>query len=190
MPSRGHGPRADTALSRPVVALGDFFFRWRSYLPFALLPLVILAVGQSRPARGRHGGELGWEIACVLLSLGGLALRAYTVGVAAPGTSGRNTREQKAASLNTTGPYSVVRHPLYVANFVIAVGLALFTRAWFLPLVVAALTFGYYACIVQREEVFLRERFGAAFDGWSARVPAVVPTFSSGRSRCGENSTR
>lgn len=115
----------------------------------------------------------------MLLSLGGLALRAYTVGVAAPGTSGRNTREQKAASLNTTGPYSVVRHPLYVANFVIAVGLALFTRAWFLPLVVAALTFGYYACIVQREEVFLRERFGAAFDGWSARVPAVVPTFSS-----------
>ena len=161
-----------------IARLGDFLFRWRSYLPLLLLPVVIVAVARSQYPFGWHAADLAWEVACVLVSLGAFALRVYTVGVAAPGTSGRNTREQKAASLNTTGPYSVVRHPLYVANFIIALGLALFTHAWMLPPAVAVLTFAYYACIVQREEAFLRERFGATFERWAARVPAVVPAFS------------
>ena len=172
----GTPPRGDAR--QRIVRLGDFLFRWRSYLPLLLLPLVVDAVARSRYPFGGHAADLAWEIGCVLISLGGFALRVYTVGVAAPGTSGRNTREQKAASLNTTGPYSVVRHPLYVANFIIVVGLALFTHAWILPPAVAVLTLAYYACIVQREEAFLRERFGAAFERWSARVPAVVPKFS------------
>ena len=32
-------------------------------------------------------------------------------------TSGRNTHDQVADSLNTSGIYSIVRHPLYVGNF-------------------------------------------------------------------------
>lgn len=154
---------------------GDFCFRWRSYLPLSLAPLVLVAIARFQYPFGTHAADLAWEAGCVALALAGLALRVWTVGVAAPGTSGRNTRAQKAATLNTTGPYSMVRHPLYLANGVIVVGLALFTHAWVAPAVVAALAIGYYGLIAEREEQYLRERFGQAFEAWAARVPAVVP---------------
>ena len=159
-----------------VERTGDFLFRRRSYLPLALLPLIVVAVTWFQHPMRTRLGDLLWEIVCVLVALSGLAIRVVTVGFAAPGTSGRNTREQKARSLNTTGAYSLVRHPLYLANGVIALGLALFPHTWMAPPVVALLTFAYYACIVQREETFLRERFGRAFETWAARVPALVPS--------------
>src|SRR6185503_9760526 len=131
---------------------GDFLFRWRSYLPLVLLPVVALAVTWSQfPLRTRFG-DLAWELGSVAVALCGLAVRVVAVGFAAPGTSGRNTREQKARSLNTTGLYSVVRHPLYVGNGIIAVGLALFPHSWFAPPAVGLLTIAYYACIALREE--------------------------------------
>jgi len=159
-----------------VLGCGDFFFRWRSYLPLILAPLLAAAVVRSQLAFDSRD-DLVWEIGCVLLALAGVALRAWTVGVAAPGTSGRNTREQKAASLTTTGPYSLVRHPLYLANSIIALGLALFPHAWIAPPLVATLTAVYYACIAEREDQYLRERFGAAWAAWAARVPRVIPSF-------------
>jgi protein-S-isoprenylcysteine O-methyltransferase Ste14 len=161
-----------------VVRLGGFFFRWRSYLPLLLLPVFAVAIARFHLLFRSHVTDLVWEIGCLLLALAGVALRAYTVGVAAPGTSGRNTREQKAASLNTTGPYSVVRHPLYLANGVIIVALALFTHTWVAPPLVMLLTAGYYACIVRREEEYLRARFGRPFTTWRARVPAALPDLS------------
>lgn len=143
-----------------------------------LVPVVALAIARFQHPFRSHVTDLTWEVACVLLTLSGFAIRVYTVGVAAPGTSGRNTRRQKAASLNTTGPYSVVRHPLYLANSIIALGLSLFPHAWLTPPLAATLAIGYYACIAQREEQYLRERFGAAFDAWAARVPAIIPALS------------
>jgi protein-S-isoprenylcysteine O-methyltransferase Ste14 len=159
-----------------VLRSGDVFFRFRSYWPLLLVPLVVGAIAGFHDRFASHGADLAWEAGCVLVALLGLAVRVYTVGVAAPGTSGRNTRRQKAARLNTTGPYSVVRHPLYLGNAVIAVGFALFPHAWPAPPLVAALAVGYYACIAVREEQFLRERFGAAFEAWAARVPRFVPS--------------
>jgi len=163
-----------------VLGCGDFFFRWRSYLPLILAPLLAAAVARSQLVLAWRD-DLAWEIGCVLLALGGLALRVWTVGVAAPGTSGRNTRRQKAASLNTSGPYSLVRHPLYLANSIIALGLALFPHAWIAPPLVATLAAAYYACIAEREDQYLHERFGAAWDAWAARVPRVIPAFAHWR---------
>lgn len=169
--------REVTARREQMARWGEFFFRWRSYLPLLLLPVVPLVIARFRYPFGSHAADLAWEVACVALALGGVALRAWTVGVAAPGTSGRNTRHQKARSLNTTGSYSLVRHPLYLANSVIVLGLALFPHAWLVP-TVAVLAAGYYACIAHREEQFLRARFGPEFEAWAARVPAMVPAFS------------
>jgi protein-S-isoprenylcysteine O-methyltransferase Ste14 len=158
-----------------MVQVGDFLFRWRSFLPLLLLPVVVVGVAHSRFLFPTHNDDLEWEFACVALSLAGLALRMWTVGVAARGTSGRNTRHQKATSLNTTGPYSLVRHPLYVANGIIVVSWALFLHGWIAPLVVSVFTLAYYGCIAWREEQFLSERFGPAFEEWAAGVPAMMP---------------
>ena len=150
-----------------VERLGGFLFRWRSYLPFLLTPVFALAMMRFHVLFRSPVTDVVWEVACVLLSLAGLALRVYTVGVAARGTSGRNTRAQKAASLNTTGPYSVMRHPLYVANGVIVLGFSLFPHSWLVPPVVILVTVAYYRCIARTEEAYLRSRFGRAFEAWA-----------------------
>ncbi len=164
---------------RLAVRLGQSFFRWRSYLPLLLIPFIVWAIAVSHEPFGSAVVGRLWELGCVVFALGGLALRVYTVGTAGPGTSGRNTRRQKARSLNTTGAYSVVRHPLYLGNFLIVVGLSLFPHAWVVPLIVAVVTIAYYGCIAHAEEAYLEERFGAEFRRWAARVPAMIPSFSS-----------
>ena len=164
--------------SRWVLSVGDALFRWRSYLPLGLLPLVGLAILRATYPFGTEAADLVWEICCVSLSLAGMALRIWTVGVAAHGTSGRNTRKQKAETLNTTGPYSLIRHPLYLANGIIVMGLALFPHTWLLPPAVAALTLVYYTLIAWREEDFLRARFGLGWEEWAERVPRLWPRFA------------
>lgn len=66
---------------------------------------------------------------CLAVSLAGLAVRIHTVGHAPAGTSGRNTRGQVADTLNTTGFYSIIRHPLYFGNLLISLGIVLLTAA-------------------------------------------------------------
>ena len=154
---------------------GDFFFRWRSVLPLALIPLFLASVLDLRYPFHSHALDLVWELGCALIAAAGLALRIFTVGSSPRGTSGRNTRAQKAEVLNTTGPYSVVRHPLYLGNYLIALGLSGFSRTWFLPIIVTLATTLYYERIAAREEHFLEERFGDEFRRWANAVPAVLP---------------
>jgi protein-S-isoprenylcysteine O-methyltransferase Ste14 len=156
---------------------GDALFRRRSWIPLLLLPLFLASFLGQRYRFESHTAGLIWEIGCFAVSLVGIGLRIYTTGTSPRGTSGRNTREQKATALNTTGPYSIVRHPLYVANYLIGLGLSLFSRTWFLPVIVSLATVLYYERIAAREEEFLDGRFGPAFRRWAAAVPAAVPSF-------------
>jgi protein-S-isoprenylcysteine O-methyltransferase Ste14 len=158
---------------------GNFLFRWRGHLPILLAPVAAVIIALSQPPPQPRADALLWEIGCFLLALVGWSLRVYTVGTAAPGTSGRNTRRQKADYLNVTGPYSVVRHPLYVGNSITALALALFSHTWLLPAIVAVILPLFYGTIARREEQYLRERFGAAFEAWAARVPALLPRFTN-----------
>ena len=160
-------------------ATGDALFRRRSWLPLLLLPLFLASFIGERHLFDSPLASLFWELGCFAIALVGIGLRLFTTGTSPRGTSGRNTREQKASSLNTTGPYSIVRHPLYVANFLIAVGLSLFSRTWFLPVIVSLATVLYYERIAMREEEFLDERFGDAFRRWAERVPAAIPSLKT-----------
>lgn len=155
---------------------GEIFFEWRSYLPLFLLPLFVASFIGFRYPLGSHAADLAWEVGCFLLSMAGVAIRVFTVGTAPRGTSGRNTRGQKATVLNTTGPYSVVRHPLYLGNYVVALGLSFISRTWFLPVIVSLATLLYYERIAAREEEYLESKFGEQFRRWAARVPAMMPT--------------
>jgi protein-S-isoprenylcysteine O-methyltransferase Ste14 len=162
-------------LTDRMSATGDVLFRWRSWLPLLLLPIFLATFTGASYPRGSHRLDLLWEGSCLLVSVMGMAVRVFTAGTAPRGTSGRNTRAQKAALLSTTGAYSLVRHPLYLGNFLIALGMSLFSRTWFLPLIVSLAALLYYERIAAREEQFLDAQFGEAFRAWAARVPAVVP---------------
>ena len=60
------------------------------------------------------------EMIFLAVSLLGEAIRIITVGHAPRNTSGRNTTEGQVADvINTSGIYSIIRHPLYVGNFLL-----------------------------------------------------------------------
>jgi protein-S-isoprenylcysteine O-methyltransferase Ste14 len=157
---------------------GAFFFRWRSFLPLLLVPAFVASFFGPRVSFTSPALTLAWEIGCFLIAMLGVGIRLVVIGTAPRGTSGRNTREQKADTLNTSGPYSLVRHPLYVGNYLIALGLSGFPRTWFLPIIVTLAALLYYERIAAREEQYLEEKFGEAFQRWATEVPAALPTFA------------
>jgi protein-S-isoprenylcysteine O-methyltransferase Ste14 len=110
---------------------GDWLFRWRSFLPLLFVPPLVVAVHDMHWPLGSHEAHQKWEIVCLAVSLLGLAIRVLTVGCTPKNTSGRNTKDgQVAESLNTSGVYSVVRHPLYLGNFLIGVGAVMLPMEW------------------------------------------------------------
>jgi len=116
---------------------------------------------------------------CLLVSLAGLAIRIYTVGFTPANTSGRNTEEQVADTLNTKGIYSTVRHPLYLGNFFMWIGPALIsTNPWFI-LSFCFVYWLYYERIMFAEEQFLLGKFAEQYTDWAARVPAFIPSLKT-----------
>jgi protein-S-isoprenylcysteine O-methyltransferase Ste14 len=159
-------------LSDQLPATGERFFRGRSFLPLVLVPLFALTYFTDRPFRARPGWWIG---VCIAVSLAGLLLRVYVKGTAPAGTSERSTTSIRAARLNTQGAYSVVRHPLYSANTLIALGLTMMSPEWLFPVVALLLHLLYFERIAMAEERFLAATFGPEFQEWSGRVPALVP---------------
>jgi protein-S-isoprenylcysteine O-methyltransferase Ste14 len=166
-----HGP-----ITELLPAAGDVLFRRRSYMPLALVPLFLLTLMDDRPAT-----TLAWELVCFAVALSGLFVRAFIVGTAPPGASTRGTRRPTAESLSTLGAYSIVRHPLYLANTLVALGCSMLSGTWYLPLIVILLSFIYHERIAAREEAFLQSTFGGTFHTWASEVPAMVPSFSTYR---------
>jgi len=117
-------------------------------------------------------------IISIVISLLGFIIRGYTIGTTPRGTSGRNTKKQVANLLNTTGIYSIIRHPLYLGNWLMWAGLLVFTMNISLFIIVSLLYWIYYERIIFTEERFLEKQFGNQFIEWSQEVPAFLPVFS------------
>jgi protein-S-isoprenylcysteine O-methyltransferase Ste14 len=154
---------------------GDWLFRWRSYLPFCLISLIAIAYLQFDWPWHSYLFHEAWEFICLAISLVGLCVRIATVGHTPISTSGRNTRGQVAAALNTTGMYSVVRHPLYLGNFLIGLGISAVLFEWWLPAIYVLAFWLYYERIMFAEEAFLLEEFGEEFASWATATPAFFP---------------
>jgi len=154
---------------------GNWLFRWRSYLPLLLLGLSFFAMLHFEYPGNNHAYDLIWESAALAIALFGLGIRVVAVGCAPERTSGRNTREQVADTLNTTGIYSMVRHPLYLGNCLICFGVALFPRSLTLVIIVLLICWLYHERIVYAEEAFLERKFGDRFRSWAAATPAMWP---------------
>jgi protein-S-isoprenylcysteine O-methyltransferase Ste14 len=164
-------------LIREMERTGHRLFRYRNHLPLLLVPLLAVAMGQSEGIERRYGDVVGtaWQSLCVAIMLAGLVVRCLVVGYCPPGSSGRNSRAQFATALNTRGLYSVMRHPLYVGNLLIAIGAVAAIEVWWLAVIVVLTFWLYYERIIVAEEAFLEARFGDRYREWAARTPAFLP---------------
>lgn len=163
-------------ISEHFTHLSPFFFRWRGYLFLFLLPIIVLSfIGFAFPFDS-HTFDLFWELGCFLVSLLGFFVRGFTVG-SIPHGSGRGTRKRRAEILNTTGMYSIVRHPLYLGNYLMALGIFLFPRTWFLPIIGSLAFILHYERVIFSEEEYLKSKFGEVFRIWAEKVPIIIPQF-------------
>ncbi len=162
---------------------GNWLFRWRSYVPLVMLPLMFAALLYER----EHvffvtpEAQFIYLLCCLALSALGLLVRALVIGYVPVGTSGRNTTEQRATSLNTDGIYSVVRHPLYLGNFMILLGIALSIPVWWFGLIFGMFFFLYYERIMYAEEAYLHDLYGEDYKKWALVTPAFLPRLSGWR---------
>ena len=157
--------------------VGQFLFRFRSYLPLALFVGLSLLFWQSIP-KDTGRSAYPWRAVAILVALLGAGLRCAIIGRIPTGTSGRNTKRQKASVLNTTGLYSIVRNPLYVGNAMMWIGTSLlFEDVWLTSLFAASLLV-YYIFVVYAEEAFLTKQFGEQYESYASHTPAFLPHFS------------
>lgn len=84
---------------------------------------------------------------------------------------------RKHAELQCTGPYSLVRHPLYVSNLLLALGFAALSENPLVLLVVAIYFAMQYLATIRYEETALRVTFGETYAEYARRVPCFIPNF-------------
>lgn len=153
---------------------GNWFFKHRSYLPVILYPLAtIVLIAEFK--QDIKLPDLTWSILCLAISLLGLFVRILVIGFTPKGTSGRNTEKQVAETVNTKGIYSVVRHPLYLGNFLMWLGIILYVNNIWFAIATILLFWLYYERIMFAEEQFLKGKFGDQYLKWSMTAPPFFP---------------
>jgi len=122
--------------------------------------LLLLVCGIFAEPAGADRVYLGFALAVV-----GQVWRIYAAGVI-----------YKNKQLATTGAYSLVRHPLYLGNFLILVGFTLACANWVVVLVVLFFFWFYYPAAIKYEDAKLERIFEDQWRSWSANTPAMFPT--------------
>ena len=170
------------ALHEEIDKQGNFLFKYRG-----TLPVYLLLVGLATFAIEKYynvGFDLGisyrtYEIYCLIISFLGLFIRIFTVGHAAKNTSGRNTESQVADEVNTTGIYSLVRHPLYLGNFLMWSGTVLLIQNFWFFIAFIFIYWVYYERIMFAEEQYLIGKFKDKYLDWARTKPAFIPSFKN-----------
>jgi protein-S-isoprenylcysteine O-methyltransferase Ste14 len=166
-------------LNKELDVQGNFLFKYRGILPLIALGLGIAVHAYEASQLSASGkkdiGPEYYDFICLGVCFLGLIIRILTVGFTPKNTSGRNTDVQLADQLNTSGMYSIVRHPLYVGNFFMWLGVAMLTgHTWFV-ISFTLLYWLYYERIMFTEERFISRKFGDYFQEWAAKTPAIIP---------------
>ena len=154
--------------------LGNLIFRGRD----ALFPIVLLTLAfGTKPhiAGGSQSVDHLVDIAGVLVVLTGQLLRVMVIGLVYI-TRGGQDRRVWANTLVDGGMFGHSRNPLYFANVLIVVGLAIVHNGPAMYLIGVPLFIAAYFCIVRAEEHYLHGRFGDAYVDYCRRVPRWMPS--------------
>jgi protein-S-isoprenylcysteine O-methyltransferase Ste14 len=117
----------------------------------------------------------------LIVAAGTVGIACISVGIvmAAVKTLGKEwsitARVIEGHKLATQGPYRFVRHPIYTGmlGMLLATGLAI--SYWYCLLIAVLIFFAGTIIRVRSEEKLLHEQFGAEFEAYVARVPAMLP---------------
>jgi protein-S-isoprenylcysteine O-methyltransferase Ste14 len=169
------------ALIHSLEKNGNLLFKYRGQIPVILfllsIPVVLTTDYEFLGTNSKF--ELILLICCVFISFLGQVIRAIAIGTSNKHTSGRNTKEQVAEALNTNGIYSTVRHPLYLGNYFMWLGIVMYTFSIWFVIAFSLFFWIYYERIMFAEERFLERKFGEDYLNWSLKVPPFFPSFKN-----------
>ena len=149
-----------------IVRIGSWLFKQRSWLPVPIALVLLLTPAST-------GSPLMLAVGVCLVAAGE-SLRLWAVHQI--GTISR-TRSQRVGPLIATGPFGLVRNPLYLGNIALWLGFALSARLpWAAPVVLLLLAAEYHA-IVKWEEGLLAVRLGDPYRTYLSQVPRWFPSF-------------
>ena len=140
----------------------DLLVRRRVTLGFAA-GLVVLAF--ARPT------WRSWT-AGLLVALAGECLRIWAAG-----------HLEKSREVTQSGPYRLIRHPLYAGSAVIAAGVALASNSLLVAFLAAAYVGTTIPAAMRAEEAFLQRTFAADYGRWRRAAAAPARHFSLARAR-------
>ncbi|HJP05389.1 MAG: isoprenylcysteine carboxylmethyltransferase family protein [Gammaproteobacteria bacterium] len=86
----------------------------------------------------------------------------------------------KNKELATSGPYALVRHPLYTGNILMFAGYSLANGQLWPWLVTAFFLWFWYPPAIEYEDRKLNKIFGERWQEWSRRTPALIPRSVAG----------
>ena len=81
----------------------------------------------------------------------------------------------KNKQLASTGPYALVRHPLYLGNFLILIGFALAANNLYVWIGVALFFLIWYPAAISYEDSKLESIFEDEWRAWSKNIRAIIP---------------
>lgn len=157
----------------------------RPELVFTPLRLLLIGAGWFgaaaagwRPLPVRPGHTARW-----MLLAGGLGLYLAGMGLAVAGRLALGSSYRPSSTLGatlapnhrlvTSGPFAIVRHPMYLGLALAALGALALYRTWSTMLFV--LQVPVLVVRAHREEELLARTFGEAWEQYAARVPAWLP---------------
>ena len=78
-------------------------------------------------------------------------------------------------SLVTSGPYRLVRHPLYAVAIFAFAAIGVIAANWFIIAMVSVALAGVYFYVIPREEAALTKKFGDAYRDYARTTGRLVP---------------
>lgn len=130
------------------------------------LVLIVLWLIPARLTGGNERVDMLVDLAGVLLAIIGLAIRMVA-------------RDWKSAhskkGLVTTGPYAIIRHPMYVASFLTSIGLCLVLGNWYFLSAFSLVYIILHAIVAKKEQRFLMNEWPEDYKRYKASVPAYLP---------------
>lgn len=88
----------------------------------------------------------------------------------------KKAHSQKGEKLVTTGPYTLVRNPMYLGSFLMGAGFILMVWPWWSLPLFALLFYVRFKKQIVKEEAYLAKIDGEHFKRYCARVPRIFPS--------------
>jgi len=162
---------SDGQLTPAAVSLPNRLWEWavkkRVFLTAALVTILVvedILAGESPHLLWSYHQDIRGSIGLVLIGVG-LFVRSWAAGTLL-----------KDTMLCTTGPYAMIRNPLYLGSALMMVGFCSLIGDWDNCLLLSVVGVLIYWPKIKKEESLLSTLFGVQWSQYAQRTPRIMPT--------------